>query len=359
MTVRLSRRHVAGLLSASTALGMIGLPLRRAWAAETITVLNWQGYGTDEKWALQAFTKATGIAVQHDYYSSEPEMITKLRTNPGAYDVAVVNSARTQQLQAEDLLMPLDLSRIPNAVGLTPALRDNPNIHIDGKAYGCAWVWGYNAIAYRQPGIQTPDSYKIFQDPAYEGRLALLDDATNSVAIGALLTAQDMNDPKDLTAVSEQLKAMKKNLKLLWSSEDQWNKGFEAKAFDLAVYWSGASVRSRRTYKLPLGFTAPKEGAIGWFDTLGVPSSSTKAEAALAFVNYMIDPAFYVEWATKVGAPASANGSAMEKLPADDLNRTTHDPALFKSMQFMGPLPDERRQAFADLWEETKAFYAR
>ena len=32
---------------------------------------------------------------------------------------------------------------------------------------------------------------------------------------------------------------------------------------------------------------------------------------------FMIDPTFYVEWATKVGAPASANNSAMEALPAD------------------------------------------
>ena len=56
-------------------------------AAESIRVLNWQGYGTDEAWAVEIFTERTGIEVEHDYFNSEQEMLTKLRTNPGAYDV--------------------------------------------------------------------------------------------------------------------------------------------------------------------------------------------------------------------------------------------------------------------------------
>jgi spermidine/putrescine transport system substrate-binding protein len=60
-------------------------------------VLNWKGYGTDEAFALKAFADATGIAVEHDYFNAEAEMLTKLRTNPGAYDVVLINSARTSK----------------------------------------------------------------------------------------------------------------------------------------------------------------------------------------------------------------------------------------------------------------------
>ncbi|MCG8361547.1 MAG: hypothetical protein MI920_38815 [Kiloniellales bacterium] len=70
-----ARRGLAGL---ALALGLL-FGAASAFAAE-IRVLNWQGYGTDEPWALEAFTAETGIEVVHDYFNSEQEMLTKLRT---------------------------------------------------------------------------------------------------------------------------------------------------------------------------------------------------------------------------------------------------------------------------------------
>ncbi len=179
-----------------------------------------------------------------------------------------------------------------------------------------------------------------------------------AVAIGAFMTGQNMNDPKDLKRVGDWLKALKPNVKTIWTSEDQWNKAFSAGEFDLSIYWSGASVRSKRNFKLPVEFVVPKEGAVGWLDTLAIPTTSENKENALAFINYMIDPDFYFEWATKVGAPASANSAAMDKLPADDLNRKVHDPRYLETMTIMAPQPDERREAFSNLWQEVKASYA-
>jgi len=73
----------------------------------------------------------------------------------------------------------------------------------------------------------------------------------------------------------------------------------------------------------------------------------------------MIDPKFYVEWATKVGAPASANSVAMNELPADDLNREVHKPEYLSKLQFMSFLPDDRRETINALWDEVKAYYAK
>ena len=64
-------------------------------AAGELRVLNWQGYGTDEEWAVQIFEERTGFKVVHDNFNSEQEMLTKLRTSPGAYDVVLINSAFT------------------------------------------------------------------------------------------------------------------------------------------------------------------------------------------------------------------------------------------------------------------------
>lgn len=343
----------AGAVAAS---GLAGTA-RPARAAGTVTVLNWQGYGTDEKWALDAFRKATGIEVVNDYFNAESEMITKLRTNPGVYDVVLINSARSQQAMADDLLDVIDLAKIANSAGLMPKLRDNPAFTVDGKHYGVAWLWGMNSLALRD-GLPLPQSYAALADPAYRNKVAMYDDAVTAVALGAFMTGQDMNDPKDLKPVGDWLKSLKPNIKTLWSSEDQWNKGFAANEFDLSVYWSGASVRSQRNFKLPVTFVVPKEGAVGWLDTLAIPASSTNKANAEAFIGYMISPDFYHEWATNIGAPASASTLAMNRLPADDLNRRIHADHYLETMTLMAPLPDERREAFNNLWQEVKAYYA-
>ena len=354
-----TRRHFTRAFGLGLALMGIGSSLSPARAAETITVLNWQGYGTDEAWALKAFTAKTGIEVKHDYFNSEEEMLTKLRTNRGAYDVVLINSARTTQAAGEDLLDPIDLSKLANAAALSPALRDSPNFKMGDATYGVSWLWGINSLAVRDGIGGITDTLAALSDPAFANRVAMFDDAVTAIGVGALLTGQDINNPTDMKAVADKLRAMKPNVKLLWSSEDQWNKSFAAGEFDLSIYWSGAIARSRNVHKLPVSFVIPKEGAIGWLDGLSLPKGGTKQAAALAFIDYMIDPQFYHKWATEFGAPASANQAAMEGLPAGSLNRVLHNPSYLAKLQFMGPLPDARRQAFLDLWEETKAFYAK
>ena len=359
MKSSLDRRQFTRAMGAGLTSAAVGLWPRGSQAADakTITVLNWQGYGTDEKFGLKNFADATGIEVKHDYYNSEPEMLTKLRTNPGTYDMVLVNSARDSQAQADGLIDAIDLSKVPNASGLADAFKTNPNIMIDGKTYGVPWVWGMNAIAIRKGKVTDVDSYAAFADPKYAGKAALFDDAVTEVAVAALLTGQNINNPSDMKKIGDMLKSFKPDVKLTWSSEDEWNKAFAGDAFDISIFWSGAVTRAINLHQQPVEFVIPKEGAIGWLDNLCIPSTSTKKADGLAFINYMIDPKFYVEWA-KSGAPASANSAAMGMLPADDLNRKIHDPSYLSKLQFMGALPDDRRQAYNDLWEEVKAYYA-
>jgi spermidine/putrescine transport system substrate-binding protein len=356
MSIAINRRKFS-LLALG---GLLAPALARAQSADaqTITVLNWQGYGTDEEWALKAFKEKTGITVKHEYFNAESEMVTKVKTNPGAYDVVLVNSARVRQLGAE-FLDPIDQSKIPNDKSIPDSLRLHPNFVIDGKPYGNVWLWGMTGLAAREGKAKQGDSLALLADPAFVNRVAMDDDPIIAVGIGALMSGQDINAPKDLKLVGEKLKSLKKNIHLLWQSEDEWNKAFAANQFDLSIYWSGSATRSRRNFKLPVDFIVTKEGAVTWVDTLTVPKTSTKKDAAYAFINYMIDPDFYYEWATKVGAPASANPAAMAKLPADDLNRVIHKAEYLQQMQIMGTLSDDTRQSFVDLWEETKAFYAK
>ena len=68
-------------------------------------------------------------------------MLTKLRTNPGAYDVVLINSAFTRQAAGEGLIQAIDTSDMKNVTDLSPNMRDNDNFIMDGRTFGIAWLW--------------------------------------------------------------------------------------------------------------------------------------------------------------------------------------------------------------------------
>ncbi|MFN4142849.1 PotD/PotF family extracellular solute-binding protein [Aestuariivirga sp.] len=346
----INRRILLGAMSAAAFAATAGF----AHAAGEIRVLNWQGYGTDEAFAVEAFEKKTGVKVVHDYFTSEQEMLTKLRTNPGAYDVVLVNSAYTGQAKDEGLITKIDTSDMPNVKDLAPNMGQNPDLVPNGEVYGVAWTWGATGLAVNTGEVKPlPTSLNVLWDPQYAGKVSIRDDGVEAVQFAAMALGQDMNDVKDLDAVKAKLQQLMPQIKTFWSSENDWNQFFSAGDFTVSTFWSGGAGRSA-SKGLPVAFIVPDEGAVGWLDSLAIPTASKNQEAARAFINWMIDPEFYVQWAAK-GAPSSANSKANAALPDTDFNKKTFaDPAVVARVQFMKPLADDKRKAYTELWQDVK-----
>ena len=353
----INRRMLLGAVAVTLAGAMLGVP--QAKADGELHVLNWQGYGTDEAWAVELFEQQTGVKVVHDYFNSEQEMLTKLRTSPGTYDVVLINSSFTGLAAEEGLIQPIDPATIGNFANLSEKMRNSPYLNMDGKTYGVAWVWGVTSFAYNTQKITTPPtSIQALWDPAHAGRVGWRDDAVEAVQLAAIATGQDMNNPADMGQIRDKLMALKPQIKAFWSSEDEWNKYAAAGDFDIAVYWSGSAERSKTTFSLPFDFVIPEEGAIGWLDGLSVATDAPNAEAAAKFIDFMVSNDFYVKWGSEVGAPASANEKANAELPADAFNKQVlGDPAVVARLQFMAPIPEDRRQEYLELWQEVKTSF--
>jgi spermidine/putrescine transport system substrate-binding protein len=324
--------------------------------ADEVHVLNWKGYGADEPWAIEAFEKATGHKVVNDFFNSEQEMLTKLRTNPGTYDVVMINAAFNDQAMAENLIQPIDISKIPNAADITPEKADSPMLKREGKVYGVPWVWGLTAIAINEKAFPTPPtSISVMWDEAHKGRVVIRDDAVEAIQFGAIATGQNINDIKDLDAVKAKLASLMPQIRTFWSSENDWNQMVASNQIDIGTYWSGSADRAKTQFKLPVSLVVPQEGAVGWLDAFSIPAGSKNVAGAEAFINYMIDPGFYVEWNTKVGAPVSANTKAVAALPEDTFNRKVMgDPEVAKRIQFQAPVTNEQREKYLALWQELK-----
>ena len=337
-----------------TAASIMALMATGSVAGE-IRVLNWQGYGTDQDFSVAPFQELTGHTVLHDYFNSEQEMLTKLRTNPGAYDVVLINAAFYPDVLAEDLLQPIDTSKIQNFPDVAPDFAANESINVDGSLYGVPWTWGLTSIAINSSTVgEVPTSISIMWDPAHKGRVSIRDDAVEAVQLAALATGQNINSIGDLSAVEAKLSDLMPQIRTFWGSENDWNQFMAAGELDVASYWSGSAARSASA-GLPVEFVIPEEGAIGWLDGLAIPASSANVDAAHAFINWMIDPVFYSEWNAN-GAPASANAAAAAALPEDAFNRRVlGNPEVAARVQFMEPVSAEDREAYLAMWQAIKA----
>jgi len=324
--------------------------------ADEIRVLNWKGYGTDEPWALELFKKETGHSVIHDYFNSEQEMLTKLRTNPGLYDVVMITTTFTDQAIDENLLQPINVANISQAAHIEESQMTSPMIVRGDNQYGIPWVWGITALGVSDKSFPNlPTSISVLWDEAYKGRVVLRDDAIEAVHLGAIATGQDINDIQDMEAVKQKIAAMIANVRTFWSSENEWNQMLATGQIDLGVYWSGAADRARVAFNLPVSFVIPEEGAIGWADTLAIPQGAKNVAAAEAFINFMISPHFYAQWYNSVGAPASANPQAIAALPEDAFVRVVMgDPENRARIQFRLPVPEEKERQYLEMWQQLK-----
>lgn len=323
--------------------------------ADEIRVLNWQGYGTNLGWSLDQFEKATGHKVVHEYFNPEQEMLTKLRTNPGACDVVMINAVFSPQASAESLIAPIDTSKRKNFPGISARFAKDPQLNGDKGQMGVPWTWGLTSFAVNTQNFpELPDSIQVMWDPAQKGRVSIRDDALEAMQIGALATGQSINDIQDLDAVQAKLAALMPQLRTFWSSENDWNQYMAAGEMDIATYWSGSASRSEKQ-GLPVAFIVPKEGAIGWLDSLSIPASSTHKEAAAQFIDWMIAPEFHARWNEEV-APVSANAEAVAQLPEDAFNKKVlADPAVRARAQFQDAVPEDVRAKYLEIWQSLKA----
>src|ERR1700735_3438461 len=159
-------RNVLALLSAAGTAAWLGMFSSSALAASELHILNWQGWGTDEPWAISQFEKAHGVKIVHDYITSFHEAFTKLRTTPGYYDVIGLSTPFTVQATDQGLVQPVDASKLTNFKDLYPDFRDSGQLNRDGKVYGVAWIWGGTSVAYSTDVFHdAPTSLEVLWDP--------------------------------------------------------------------------------------------------------------------------------------------------------------------------------------------------
>lgn len=255
----------------------------------SIQILTYAGYEGGD--AIKPFLRQSGINAKTTFINNQDDVSTRLRSPAGRKaDAAQLGVAQVDIYRDLGLFMPLQRDWFKNA----PAV-ENRFLELtqsdDGTLVSMPFVWGSLGWNYRPDLVDEIQSWQDLTDSRFKGRIAMIDDPVSTVQTGALavgvkepgrMTKDQLAETKDFLM---QVKANARTVAAgygdiadllaagdVWCSFQGWN-AVQAYAAD-----KGAKVLT--------GY--PKEKAVGFVDTFGIPSESDNARSGVAFIDEMI-----------------------------------------------------------------------
>lgn len=329
----------------------------RPFEGQTLTVLNWNGYGSDTELAIQGFEERTGASVRHVYHAGGEELRQILRTGGiGEIDVALPNPTYILQMVEEGMLQPVDRSQLDNLDKIAPNFLEVEDLFSGDELYGVPWVWGSTGLTYNTEAFpEPPTSWAVLWDEASRGEVAFMDSPIEAIMLASLYLGQDPHDP-DLDAVREALEELHQNVQVYWSSSDDFNRAIITGAVTVGNYWAG-NAGSLMAEGHPVGYVIPEEGAAGWLSTWVIVRDAPSKELAHAWIDWMISTEFQLGWANdpEGGSPAPANAVASAQLSDEARERVQAFAEHADGLAIMQSLTPEQQQTYTDLLAEVKA----
>lgn len=310
---------------------------------QTLTVSIWADYSPED--LAERFEEATGVKTTIVNHTTNEDIVAKLTASadPGI-DVAFVSGQYAQALGEQGLLAELDKSLIPNEKHLYPEALELA--YDPGNVYSEPYAWGTTGLCYR-PDLTgyAPTSWNDLLNPKPElvGKTTMLSTDRWLAEPALKLEGHSINttDPDELAAAKEQLLKTKPTL-LAYDDTTFYSKLVSGEAALVQAWdgWCNYGIAENPSIE----FVVPEEGSDLWTDTMTVLESSENKEAAMAFINYILDPEVQ-SWVAENILYKVPNKAAMDAL----------DPALLEQYPTLGITVEElmEQEAIVDLGEDT------
>ena len=302
---RVTRRSfIAGALASSVALAGCASGGRgdKVSSSTRLRILSWTDYiDADEQGApgtVGRFAQSSRLDVDYsDEYPSNTEAFSDLfapnlaRGRGVGWDVVVPTYWLASRLVARDWLEPLPLELVPNHVNLEPTFLTMPWDR--GARFHMPWQAGLTGIAYNPAltGREVRSLADLF-DPAFRGRVGMVSEMRETVALTMALQGADPSRPTREAAerALEQLDAAKRDGQIREFTGNEFRDRLRSGDFALCLAWSGDIVQLQRD-RPDIRFVIPDEGGMQWFDTMVIPRHSDNAAGAARWMNFVYEPA--------------------------------------------------------------------
>ena len=320
------------LLKGAAALGGIAATMpfiiRRSLAASgEVNVFAWGDYVA--KNIIEAFEKETGIKINLTTFGSNEEAQSKLRAAGGkGFDLIFPSVDTRPEYDEGDLLQVIDESRV-KVDRIEPALwRSSLKLGAArrGKRYLIPYDWGTEGITYdssvhniKQGALSYGDLWGDGLDGKVAGRqksiiitLAIYLDSIGKVSSNR---AMDLyKSEADMRRVFDGcmafLKPRKKNIGAFWNNATEATAAFTDAGCTIGQTWDTTGILLHKDVDKKWIYTAPKEGALGWMDTMGIPSGAANLDQTYELINFLMKPKIGGMFSNNTGYNSAAVGSA-------------------------------------------------
>jgi spermidine/putrescine transport system substrate-binding protein len=330
------RSFLAGLGSAGLAYGLAGgpmAPLGRAARAQAQNHIRYDGFGgTVDKavgdYALDPFTKKTGIRVDRGSYGGMDEFLTKVKaSSPGEYNVFLcTDQFNYKRFTDLGYAVELDEAKIPNLKNCMPVTVDLYRKLTNGKVSAVPYVYSVSCYAYNtekvDSGYADQAGIDLLIDPKFKGKIAGDLNWASRIWIAAQQSGQDPNAIKDMDKIIEFLRRSKEVvLKYYSSGAEQMSLLANDEAW-IADVWAGRVAILKRQGK-PLKTIVPPN-ARTYVGNMYVLKGSPM-DAAHELLNFMLEPDAAIAVSKALAYPTVLDPTRF-KLPEEITSLAGFDP---------------------------------
>ncbi len=344
----------------------------------TLYVYNWGEYisdgsegSLDVNAAFEEYCReelGMNVTVNYSTFSSNEDMYAKISSGSASYDVIIPSDYMIERMVAEDLLLPLDLAKIPNYQYISEEFKGENVYYEDDDpttTYSIPYFYGMVGVIYNSTIVDENDeqlgSWELMWDADYTGDILQFNNSRDAFGTALYYLGYDVNEATE-AEWREALELLKSQKDLVqgYVMDEIFNK-MKSGSAAVAAYYAGDFLAMHEDNE-DLSFFYPKEGTNIYVDAMCVPKNAKNPDLAMAYINFMCEEEIAVENAlyTYYASPLT---SVLENADYQEVMAEVHEDAMeilygemassVPSQAYLNLSPD-RLTMLNDLWEELK-----
>lgn len=302
------------------------------------------------------FERETGIKIHLNYYSSNEELLVKLKATKGeGYDLIIPSDYAVNVLIKEDLLKEIDKEKLSFWSTLNPALLDHsfdPDNH-----YSIPFEWELFGFGidreYFQVHPMTPSWQMLFTPELFHYKVTMNNDPIEALQFASfyLYGSIDQLNAEQAQAVKQLLIQQKPSVAAYANFRGDYF--LATKNVALVIASSSYILRTKRLFDF-VDFVVPKEGSFVTIESFCIPKLSQKEKLVYRFINYLCRPQSIVtHFNTYALFPASLHALDMLNLDSAVSEWIQSSEENFKQYHFIRRVLPQ--QEMLDIWVDVKS----
>lgn len=300
---------------------------------------------------LDDFEDQTGIRINYSNFDYDEDMLAKLEeTEGGDYDFVIADDYILELIEQEGLAQDLDKSRLANYENINPVFQGQ--FYDTDDSFTIPYGAGIPLIVY-DPALVDIDikGYSDLWDPSLEDNVAVIGNyrVIDGIALKTLGESFNVEDLDVIQRAGDKLQELAPNIRAIAdnNTQDLLISGEVGAAF---MYTS--QVYNAVSARDDLVVVYPEEG-LGYGIMAGfIPSDAPNADAAYAFIDYLLDPEVSAKCFEYIGY--FCTNKAAEEYIDESVRSALVLPEDAAEGEFIQNISQEAEDLHAEIWNNFK-----